>query len=53
MLDVFDKLYMSRQEEFAYTPVKHINDAKKHLEDMQKLTITSIGNKLKQIAKSK
>ena len=53
MLDVFDKLYMSRQDDFAYTPVKHINDAKKYLEDMQKLTITGIGKKLKKIARIK
>ena len=48
-LDVFDKLYMSRQGEFAYTPAKHKNDAEKCLEDLQKISITSIGTKLKKI----
>jgi hypothetical protein len=48
-LDVFDKLYMSRQEEFAYTPVKHKNDAEKCLEDIQKISITTIGEKFKNI----
>lgn len=49
-MEVFDKLYMSRQEDFAaYTPVKYMNDAKKALEDMEKLSITSIGSKFKNI----
>lgn len=49
-IEFFDKLYMSRQEDFAaYTPVKYMNDAKKALEDMEKLSITSIGSKFKDI----
>jgi hypothetical protein len=48
-LDVFDKLYMSRQDDFAYTPVKYLNDAKKCLEDLDKISITSIGTKFKKI----
>lgn len=48
-LDIFDKLYMSRQGDFGYTPVKHKNDAEKCLEDLQRISITSIGSKLKKI----
>lgn len=48
-LEVFDKLYMSRQDDFAYTPVKYLNDAKKCLEDMNKISITNIGSKFKKI----
>ena len=48
-LDIFDKLYMSRQDDFAYTPVKHKNDAEKYLEDLQKISITSVGTKFKKI----
>lgn len=49
-MEIFDKLYMSRQEDFAaYTPMKYMNDAKKALEDMEKLSITSIGSKFKSI----
>ncbi len=48
-VELFDKLYMSRQEEFAYTPVKYLNDAKKCVEDMDKLSITTIGTKLKRV----
>lgn len=48
-LEVFDKLYMSRQDDFAYTPVKYLNDAKKCLEDLDKISITSIGTKFKKI----
>lgn len=48
-LEVFDKLYMSRQDDFAYTPVKYLNDAKKCLEDLDKISITSIGTKFKGI----
>ncbi len=46
-LDLFDKLYMLRQDDFAYTPVKHKNDAEKCLEDLQKISITTIGVKFK------
>jgi len=48
-VDVFDKLYMSRQDDFAYTPVKYLNNAKKCLEDLSKISITSIGTKFKRI----
>ena len=49
-IEIFDKLYMSRQEDFAaYTPVKYINDAKKCLEDMEKISITTIGTRFKKI----
>ena len=48
-LDIFDKLYMSRQDDFGYTPVKHKNDAERCIEDFQKISITSIGTKLKRI----
>lgn len=49
-VEVFDKLYMSRQEDyFAYTPVKYMNDAKKCLEDINKISITTIGTKFKDI----
>ncbi|MDZ7786267.1 MAG: hypothetical protein U5L95_04065 [Candidatus Saccharibacteria bacterium] len=53
-MEIFDKLYMSRQEDFAaYTPVKYMNDAKKALEDMEKLSITTIGKKFKDIIGAK
>lgn len=48
-VEVFDKLYMSRQDDFAYTPVKYLNDAKKCLEDMDKISITNIGTTFKDI----
>lgn len=48
-MELFDKLYMSRQEEFAYTPVKYTNDAKRALEDMEKISITRIGTIFKGI----
>jgi hypothetical protein len=48
-VEVFDKLYMSRQDDFAYTPVKYLNDAKKCLEDLGRISITTIGTKFKKI----
>lgn len=48
-LEVFDKLYMSRQDDFAYTPVKYLNDAKKCLEELANISITNIGTKFKKI----
>jgi predicted DNA-binding protein YlxM (UPF0122 family) len=48
-LEVFDKLYMSRQDDFAYTPVKYLNDAKKCLEELSNISITTIGTKFKKI----
>lgn len=47
----FDKLYMNKQGEFSYTPQKPKNDAKLYLTDMTKLTTSSVGIKLKKIAK--
>jgi len=47
----FDKLYMNKQGEFSYTPQKPKNDAKLYLTDMPKLTTSSVGIKLKKIAK--
>lgn len=48
-VEVLDKLYMSRQDDFAYTPVKYVNDAKKCLEDLDRISITNIGLKFKKI----
>lgn len=48
-VDIFDKLYMSKQEDYAYTPVKYLNDAKKCIEDLDRISITSIGTKFKKI----
>jgi len=47
----FDKLYMDKQGEFSYTPQKPKNDARLYLTDMPKLTTSSVGIKLKKIAK--
>lgn len=44
---VFDVIYMSKQDDFAYKPMKYLNDAKMYLEDFPKLTTSSVGTKLK------
>lgn len=50
-IDIFDQQYMDQQGRFAYNPSKPVNDAKIYLEDIQKITTTSVGQKLKKIAK--
>lgn len=49
----FERLYMNKQGEFLYKPQKPINDVKLYLTDFPKLTTSSIGIKLKKIAKLK
>lgn len=46
---IFDKLYMDKQKEFHYTPVKPINDVKLYLADLPKLSTNSVGLKLKKL----
>lgn len=47
----FDQIYMSKQGEFAYLPMKPLNDAKIYLEDLRMISTTSVGLKLKRLAK--
>lgn len=49
--NIFDKVYMSKQGEYAYAPVKPLNDAKIYLEDLRPLSTTTIGQKLKAMTK--
>lgn len=49
-VDLFDKVYSDKHSEFAYTPVKHLEDAKACLEDIILLSTTSVGTKLKKLA---
>jgi len=46
----FDTVYMDKQDDFAYKPMKYVNDAKMYLEDFPKMTTSSIGTKLKKIS---
>lgn len=50
-VSTFDNLYMSKQE-LPYKPMKPIDDAKTYLEDLSTLTTSSVGTKLKNIAKA-
>lgn len=49
-VDFFNKLYMGKQGEFAYRPQKYIDDTGIYLEDLQRITTSSAGEKLKKIA---
>jgi len=49
-MELFDKLYMEKQGKYAYKPNKPINDAKIYLEDLQPISTTSVGTKLKKLA---
>jgi cbb3-type cytochrome oxidase subunit 3 len=46
----FDILYMDKQGDFLYKPLKPINDVKLYLSDLPKLTTSSVGIKLKKLA---
>jgi len=50
-IKAFDQTYMGKQGEFAYSPMKPINDAKIYLEDLRPLSTTTVGSKLKDLAK--
>lgn len=50
-IKIFDQIYMSKQGEFAYRPQKPIDDARIYIEGINKISLTSIGQKLKKIAK--
>lgn len=47
---LFDQIYMDKQGEYMYKPVKPVNDAKLYLEDLPKITTSTVGLKLKQLA---
>lgn len=49
----FDATYMGRQDLVMYNPQKPINDAKIYLADLKLISNTSIGTKLKKVAKIK
>lgn len=52
-LEVFDQLYMEKQNQFMYNPQKPINDAKIYIEDLKSLTTTSVGQKLKKLSRTR
>ncbi len=49
----FEKLYMGQQNQAQYKPQKILDDAKHCIEDLNVLSTTSIGQKLKKIAHNK
>jgi len=52
-IEMFDKLYMSQQSQARYNPQKTIDDAEHSVEDFSNISTTSVGQKLKKIAKNK
>lgn len=50
-VNTFDNIYMEKQGQFAYNPQKPIRDAETYLEDLTTLTTSTVGSKLKNIAK--
>lgn len=47
--NIFDKFYMNNQSDLSYTPVKYQSDASRSIQEMNKISITTIGTKLKRI----
>lgn len=46
----FDMLYMDKQGDYMYSPVKPVNDVKMYLDGLSNMSTTTIGQKLKQLA---
>jgi len=54
LTEKFDKLYMSRQDRYSYTPNKTVNDAKMYVGEIDlRISQSNIGTKLKKFAKIK
>jgi len=49
-LGYFSSIYEDKKNEFTFTPVKHINDTKKILEDIRPVSTSTAGAKLKKLA---
>ncbi len=50
----FDKVYMSKQDRFGYTPQKTLNDAKLYIGEINlRISQSSVGTKLKKLANIK
>lgn len=52
-LELFDKIYDDKKNSFIFTPVKYLNDAKQILEDIQSISTSTAGDKLKRLAGKK
>lgn len=52
-MNAVDALYMSQQGQASYNPQKTIDDAKNCVEDFTNISTTSVGQKLKRIARYK
>lgn len=49
--EAFNKLYESVQEKYLYTPSKYTDDAKRYCDDLNTISTTAVGIKLKKISK--
>lgn len=49
-LGYFSSIYEDKKNNFTYTPLKHLNDTRKILEDIQPVSTSTAGAKLKKIA---
>lgn len=52
-IDFFDRMYDLKKNDFTYTPVKYVNDAKRVLDDLHAISITSAGDRIKKLASRK
>ena len=52
-MSLFDDLYMSQQDKMRYHPQKIFDDAKYCVEDFSNISTTSVGQKLKKIARNR
>ena len=47
--ELANKMYMSLQDQYLYTPMKYANDAKKYCDYISNISTTTVGIKLKRI----
>lgn len=49
----FDELYMLQQNQLRYKPQKFVDDAQRYLSELETISTTSVGQKLKKISRHK
>lgn len=52
-ITLFEKAYDIKKNDFTYTPVKYVNDAKRVLDDLHAISTTSAGDRIKKLAARK
>lgn len=52
-LSYFNNIYEDKKNEFTFTPMKYLNDAKRILEDIKPISTSTAGDRLKKLARKR